>query len=89
MVRDYLPLLLRRDTLLALGVCLVVIGVVLRGFARSSRRDQAYRKQHRLDNPQGDLDQGDLDRHLEKNLPRYAGACLLGGIALVLIAFFR
>jgi hypothetical protein len=89
MIGDYLPLLLRRDTLLALGVCLVVVGIVLRGFARSNRRDQAYRKQHRLDNPEGDLAQDRTDQHLEKNLPRYAAACLLGGFALVVVAFFR
>ena len=89
MARDYLPLLLRRDTLLALGVCLVVIGLVLRGFARSSRRDQAYRKQHHLDNPMDEPSQDRIDLHLEKNLPRYTAACFIAGFALVVIAMIR
>jgi hypothetical protein len=89
MFRDYLPILLRRDTLQALGVCLVIIGLVLRGFARSSRRDQAYRKQHRLDNPANDPGQDRTDLHLEKHLPRYAAGCLIAGFALVVIAMLR
>ncbi len=88
-MRDYLTLLLRRDTLLALGACLVVVDIVLRGFARSNRRDQAYRKQHHLDNPTGVLAQDRTDHHLEKHLPRYAAALLVAGVISVLTAFFR
>lgn len=88
-MRELLPLLLRRDTLLALGVCLIVVGIILRGFARSSRRDQAYRKQHLLDSPGDDPVLDRTDQHLEQNLPRYAAAGLIVGLILVVTAFFR
>lgn len=89
MAADYLELLTRRDTLLALGACLVVIGVVMRGIARSGRRDQALRRQQALDDPltAGGLDPA--DRHLEKYLPHYATGCILAGVILVLTAFLR
>jgi len=78
-----------RDSLLAVGVCLVVIGVILRGIARSNRRDQALRKQHRLDNPSAPDESNRTDLHLEKNLPRYAAGCIIVGLSLVVAAFFR
>ena len=80
---------MNRDTLLAAGGCLVMIGLALRGFARSNRRDQALRKQHRLDNPSSPDESDRTDRHLEKNLPRYAAGCISVGLILVVAAFFR
>jgi hypothetical protein len=86
---DFISLLTRRDTLLALGVCLVIVGVVLRGIARSGRRDQARRKQQRLA-PRADLSEPDpVDQHLETNLPRYAAGCLIAGLVLCVAAFLR
>lgn len=38
-----------RETLLAIGISLIMGGVVLRGFAASARRDLARRKEHRID----------------------------------------
>ena len=37
------------ETLLAIGVTLVMAGVILRGFAAQTRRDIARRKEHRID----------------------------------------
>lgn len=78
-----------RDTLLAVGVCLVMVGIVLRGVARSNRRSQALRKQHLLDDPSTPDESDRTDRHLEKNLPRYAAGCIVVGLTLVVTAFFR
>jgi hypothetical protein len=89
MAADYLDLLTRRDTLLALGWCLAIVGVVMRGLARSSRRDQALRRQQALDDPASTDGLDRTDRHLEKYLPRYATACIAAGLILVLTAFFR
>lgn len=86
---SYLELLTRRDILLALGSCLVVVGCVLRGIARSGRRDEALRKQHQLDNGSlgGETDR--TDRHLEQYLPRYATIAICSGVVLLVVAFLR
>lgn len=86
---NFLDLLTRRDTLLALGVCLVIVGVVLRSIAKSGRRDQARRKQERLDHPTHPPATDRLDRHLELNLPRYAAGCLIAGLILFVVAWLR
>jgi hypothetical protein len=74
-----------RDLLLGAGACLVVIGVVMRGIARSNRRDQARRKQHDLAAAEAELapPPDAVDRHLEKWLPRYGGASIAVGLVLV------
>lgn len=74
-----------RDLLVGVGACLVVIGVVMRGLARSSRRDQARRKQHDLAAADADLAPAPdaFDRHLEKWLPRYGAACVAAGTLLI------
>jgi hypothetical protein len=72
------------DSLLAIGVSLVMAGLVLRGFARTARRDRARRKQHQLDERTSggaELNR-QLDRSpawLERNLGRIANATLLAG----------
>jgi hypothetical protein len=87
---DYLDLLTRRETLLALGACLVVVGFVLRGIARAGHRAQSLRKQHRLDNPLAGGNEADgIDRHLEQYLPLYSTAAICIGVVLSIIAFFR
>lgn len=43
---DIMPL---KDFLLAVGVTLVVVGFVMRGFAANKRRDLARRRQHARD----------------------------------------
>lgn len=82
------------ETLLAIGVSLVMAGVILRGFAAQSRRDLARRKQHRLDARRfadailnNDLDQP--PSWLERHLGRVAHAVLLGGVAVTIAAFWR
>jgi hypothetical protein len=87
---DYFVLLTRRDTLLALGACLVVVGFVLRGMARAGHRAQSLRKQHRLDNPLAKGNEADqVDRHLEQYLPLYSTVAICVGVVLSVIAFFR
>lgn len=89
MAGDVLDLLTRRDTLRAVGVCLVIVWAVLRSIARAGRRDQAWRKQHRLDDPADPPESDSVDRHLENNLPRYAAGCLIAGLILFVISFLR
>jgi hypothetical protein len=89
MAADYLELLTRRDTLLALGTCLVVIGIVLRGFARSSRRDRALRKQQMLDDPEPVLPPEPFSLWLENNIGRIAGIAIVAGILITIAGFWR
>lgn len=82
------------ETLLAIGVTLVMAGVILRGFAAQSRRELARRKQHRLDERKtGDaLLNEQLDRPpswLERNFGRLANAVLLAGVVISVVAFSR
>jgi hypothetical protein len=78
-----------RDLLVGVGACLVVIGVVMRGLARSNRRDQAHRKQHDLAAADTDLAPAPdaIDRHLEKWLPRYGAVCIAGGAFVIVLGF--
>lgn len=80
---------MNRDALLAVGVSLVVAGIILRGVARSNRRDQALRKQHHLDDRTASDETDRADRHLEKYLPRYAAGCITIGLTLVIASFFH
>lgn len=82
------------DNLLSLGMTLVVLGIVLRGFARQSQRAQALRKQHELyhrnlDSP----DQSGVDKTrpdwFERHLPLLANIVLGTGVLLTLISYFR
>lgn len=82
------------QTLLAIGVTLVMVGVVMRGFAASNRRDLARRRQHLLDDRKADTAGrgGQMDQEpgwLEKNLGTLANALLVSGVLLTVVAFFR
>ncbi|MDI1247995.1 MAG: hypothetical protein PSV13_03845 [Lacunisphaera sp.] len=82
------------ETLLAVGVTLVMAGIVLRGFAAQSRRDLARRKQHRLDaRKSGEaLLNEQLDRPptwFEKNFGLLANVILLAGVALTVAGYWR
>lgn len=77
-----------RETLLAAGATLVMVGVITRGLAASQRRTAALRKQH-------DLDVRKLGEalppvpHLEKHLTRYANTGIVLGLLLVVIGCLR
>ncbi len=82
------------ESLLAIGVTLVMGGIILRGFAASSRRDLARRKQHRLDERR--TGEAGLNEQLarppgwlEKNLGLLANLILVAGVVISAIAFFR
>lgn len=82
------------ETLLAVGVTLIMTGIILRGFAAQSRRDLARRKQHRLDaRKSGDaLLNEQLDRPptwLERNLGLLANVILLAGVALTVAGYWQ
>ena len=82
------------DTLLALGVTLVMAGVILRGFASTARRDIARRKEHRIDDRKsGDaILSGELARPpgwFERNLGLLANLILVGGVVITVVAFTR
>lgn len=78
-----------RDVLVALGACLVLMGFVMRGLARSGRRDQALRKQHRLDHPDDPESSDAVTRWLENNLGRLAGGTILLGFLVIIAGFWR
>lgn len=82
------------ETLLALGVTLVMAGIILRGFASQARRDLARRKEHRIDARKSS------DAHLseemarppgwfERNLGLLANIILVAGVVITVVAFSR
>jgi hypothetical protein len=82
------------QTLQAVGVTLVMIGVILRGFASSARRDLARRKEHRID------DRKSADARLseelarppgwfERNLDLLANLVLVAGVVITVVGFAR
>ena len=82
------------ETLLAVGVTLIMAGVIARGFAAQSRRDLARRKQHRLDARKSTdaLLNEDLDQPpswLERNLGLLANLVLTVGVVITAAAFWR
>ena len=94
MNQDLLQQLTSRDSLLAIGVTLVMVGVVMRGFAASSRRDLARRRQHLLDDRKTDATGrgGQMDQPpgwFEKNLGLLANIALVAGVVLTTAAFLR
>ncbi len=86
--------LLNRDALLGLGVCLVMFGLVLRGFARNFRRDIARRKEHLRDERKSD-DAGlntQMEQPpgwLEKNFGLLANLILVTGVLTATFALWR
>jgi hypothetical protein len=87
-------LLSNREALLGLGVCLAMVGLVLRGFARNFRRDLARRKEHRRDERKSD--DANLSAQLElppswleKNFGPLANLVLLTGVLTAIVALAR
>jgi hypothetical protein len=83
-----------RDILLAIGVTLVMTGIVLRGFASNARRDLARRKEHRIDARKS------ADAYLsnelakppgwfERNLGLLANLILVAGVVLTVVGYAR
>jgi hypothetical protein len=82
------------DNLLSLGMTLVVVGIVLRGFVRQSQRAQALRKQHELyhrnlDAPNPSTVEKARPEWFERHLPLLANVVLGTGVLLTLISYFR
>lgn len=93
-MKDLLKDLLAWDTLLAAGVCLVLLGLVVRGLARQANRDLNRRKQHqsaerRADAPVplGELD--DAPDWAERHYPQIANTLLYLGLLLAVAGFIR
>lgn len=82
------------SSLLSIGVTLAMVGIILRGFASSARRDLARRKEHRLaERKSGDAYMsGELGKPpgwFERNLGSIANVILLTGVALALVGFVK
>lgn len=93
MNQELLKQLTSRDTLIAFGGCVLMLGIVLRGIARSIRRELALRKQHVLQlRKSGELERAvavELEtNHWEKYLPRYAAGFIITGLIVILAAYF-
>ncbi len=88
---DLLRQLISRDSLLAIGISLVVAGIFMRGFAASSRRAIALRRQHWLHvRKLGETDPTDRETGwFEKHLPVIANTVVLVGVAITFLSFFR
>jgi hypothetical protein len=82
------------QTLLAVGVSLVMAGVVMRGFASNARRDLARRKEHRIDDRR-ERTAGLNDEFerppgwFERNLGHIANFILVTGVVLAVTGFVR
>jgi len=84
-----LPMLPSRDTLLAIGVTLFVLGLIARGLAREHRRTLASRKLHELDTRKAGEPASAEPSHFEKHFGTYASALAAFGAALAIATFFR
>lgn len=85
---DLLSRLASREALLGIGMTLVMLGVILRGLARSHRRTLAARKQHELDvrAPGAPIPE---PPHFERHLGSYANGLLVLGVVLTVVGFTR
>ena len=88
---DLLQQLTSHDSLLAIGVSLVVVGIFMRGFAVSSRRAIALRRQHWLHvRKPGEPDPTDQQTGwFERHLPVIANGTVFAGVVITLVSFFR
>jgi hypothetical protein len=82
------------ETLRAIGISLVMVGVVMRGFAASARRDQARRKEHMKDERKSHIAHlnDDLEKPpgwLERNLGLVANVILVAGVVITVAGFVR
>lgn len=82
------------ETLLAIGVTLIMAGVILRGFAANARRDLARRKQHQID-ARKSTDAFMTDElakppgWFERNLGLVANVILVAGVVVTIVAFAK
>lgn len=82
------------ETLLAIGVTLVMAGIILRGFAASARRDLARRKQHQIDSRRS-ADASLSDElakppgWFERNLGLIANVILVAGVIVTVAGFAK
>ena len=83
--------LFSHETLLAVGVSLCFAGIILRGFAESSRRAIALRRQHWLHiRKLGEADPTDRQTGwFEKHLPVIANSVVVFGAMITAAAFLR
>ncbi len=88
---DLLKQLTSRDSLLAIGISLCFVGIILRGFAVSSRRAIALRRQHWLHiRKLGEADPTDQQTGwFEKHLPAIANTVTIAGVVITVLSFFR
>ncbi len=82
------------QTLKAIGVSLVMAGVILRGFAGSARTDLARRKEHRIDDRKSAdaILTGELAKPpgwFERNLGLVANVILVAGVVIAVTGFAR
>ena len=91
---ELLHQLTTKSGLLAIGVSLIVVGIILRGFARDALRAHALRKQHELHERK--LDEASRQAPLaaepdwlERNLPTLANAVAVAGVVITIVSFFR
>ena len=88
MDRDFLRQLTSRDTLLAIGVTLFVLGLILRGLAREHQRTLAQRKLHDLDTRKAGEVTSQLS-HFERYFTTYASIVAALGAIIALMGFLR
>lgn len=79
------------QTLLGIGITLVMVGLLLRGFANSATRDAARRKQHWLHvRKLGEADPSEKEiSWFERRLPSIATAATVAGVVITAVSFFR
>jgi len=81
-----------RDILLAVGFTLLIAGIFLRGFARSTRRSLALRRQHELHVRNGNsaaAEESPRPTHFERHAGRYAAAVVTLGLIVIVVGFVR
>ena len=88
MDRDFLQQLTSRDTLLAIGVTLFVLGLILRGLAREHQRTLAQRKLHELDTRKAG-EPLTKPSYFERHLMNYASALTVIGAILAVVGVLR
>ncbi|HVZ65706.1 MAG TPA: hypothetical protein VG936_14165 [Lacunisphaera sp.] len=83
-----------RETLLAVGFCLIVAGLVLRGFASDARRRLARHRQHLLDERKSEAAgrAGEMEEApgwVMRNAGKVANTVLAAGTLTIVVALFR
>jgi len=91
---DFIKDLFAWDTLLAAGVCLILLGLVVRGLARQSTRDANRRKQHSSAERQSDAPAPiggleDAPDWAERHYPQIANTLIYLGLILAIAGFIR